>query len=150
MQMASGRIGEMNLKNDMRLALTPSEYFERNVWVGVSFPGVNEARAMKKLGLHKVMWGSDYPHNEGSGAVLARAPAPRVPRLGRRPSSRQVFSGTIADVYGFDRVALAPIAAECRPHGRGAHGAAREDPEGRVQPRLLAVAQNRVMPFRSR
>jgi predicted TIM-barrel fold metal-dependent hydrolase len=114
MQMASGRIGEMNLKNDMRLELTPSEYFERNVWVGVSFPGVYEARAMKKLGLHKVMWGSDYPHNEGSG--------PHSRELMRRAFHEwepaelaQVFSGTISDVYGFDREKLAPIAADVGP-----------------------------------
>jgi predicted TIM-barrel fold metal-dependent hydrolase len=114
MQMASGRIGEMNLKNDMRLELTPSEYFERNVWVGVSFPGVYEARAMKKLGLHKVMWGSDYPHNEGSG--------PHSRELMRRAFHEwepaelaRVFSGTISDVYGFDREKLAPIAADVGP-----------------------------------
>ena len=51
MQMQSGRIGEMNLKNDQALPLTPSEYFERNVWVGVSFPGVRDTKALRKLGL---------------------------------------------------------------------------------------------------
>jgi predicted TIM-barrel fold metal-dependent hydrolase len=114
MQMASGRIGEMNLKNDMRLDLTPSEYFDRNVWVGVSFPGVRDARAMKKLGLHKMMWGSDYPHHEGcsphSVALLRRSFSDWSPA-----EIAQVCSGTISDVYGFDTAKLAPIAAEVGP-----------------------------------
>lgn len=114
MQMASGRIGEMNLKNDMQLPLRPSEYFQRNVWVGVSYPGEHDARGMKRLGLDKVMWGSDYPHNEGSG--------PHSRELMRRAfhdwtteELTQIFSGTVAELYDFDLEALAPLAAECGP-----------------------------------
>ena len=66
------------------LSMTPSEYFQRNVWVGVSFPGVREARAMKKLGLDRMMWGSDYPHHEGSTPFSQGAHAQGVLRLDRR------------------------------------------------------------------
>lgn len=114
LQMQSGRIGEMNLANDMVLPLKPSEYFERNVWVGCSFPGIREARVLKKLGLHKVMWGSDYPHNEGTSpftlASLRRSFHDWDP-----DDLRQIFSRTAADVYGFDLAKLDPIAATCGP-----------------------------------
>ena len=51
MQMAGGRIGELKFDADNRLARPPSEYFAQNCYVGVSFPGVIEAKGMKKLGL---------------------------------------------------------------------------------------------------
>ena len=96
------------------LPLTPTEYFERNVWVGVSFPGVREAKALRKLGLHKVMWGADYPHNEGTSphslASLRRTFHDWSPE-----DLRQVLSGTAAEVYGFDLAALDPIAATVGP-----------------------------------
>jgi len=114
LQMQSGRIGEMNLKNDQTLPRTPTEYFESNVWVGVSFPGIREAGVLKKLGLHKVMWGSDYPHNEGTSphslASLRRSFHDWDPE-----DLRQIFSRTAADVYGFDLSVLDPIAATCGP-----------------------------------
>ena len=114
MQMQSGRIGEMNLKNDQVLPLRPSEYFERNVWVGVSFPAPREAQAMKKLGLHKVMWGSDYPHNEGT-TPFSRESLRRTFHDWDPADLQTVLGGTIADVYGFDLPKLAPIAAQCGP-----------------------------------
>ena len=37
------------------------------MWLGVSFPGPADARAAKDtVGLDKFMWGSDYPHDEGT------------------------------------------------------------------------------------
>ena len=109
-QIGKGRMGELNFKNATTLALKPSEYFERNVWVGVSFPGVREAKALRRLGLHKVMWGSDYPHNEGTGP-FSRQSLQRTFHDWTPEDLRQVLSGTAAEVYGFDLDALDPIAA---------------------------------------
>jgi predicted TIM-barrel fold metal-dependent hydrolase len=114
MQMQSGRIGEMNLKNDQVLPLTPTEYFERNVWVGVSFPGVRDTKALRKLGLHKVMWGSDYPHNEGT-SPFSRESLRRTFHDWSPEDLRQILSGTAADVYGFDLAKLDPIGAQVGP-----------------------------------
>ncbi len=114
MMMASGRIGEMNLKNDHRLPLTPTEYFQQNVWVGVSFPAPREAQSMQKLGLNKVMWGADYPHNEGT-SPHSRESLRRTFHDWSPEDLRQIFSGTAADVYGFDLAALDPIGADVGP-----------------------------------
>ena len=110
LQMQSGRIGEMNLQNDMLLPLTPTEYFERNVWVGCSFPGIREAGVLRKLGLHKVMWGSDYPHNEGTSPHSV-ASLRRSFHDWSAEDLRQIFSLTAAEVYGFDLSVLDAIAA---------------------------------------
>lgn len=111
---STGRMGELKMDPDTMLKMRPSEYFSRNVWVGVSFPGVREAKAMQKLGLDRVMWGSDYPHHEGSSPysreLMRRAFADWTPA-----DLDQVFYKTCADLYGFDAVALEPIAARVGP-----------------------------------
>jgi predicted TIM-barrel fold metal-dependent hydrolase len=113
-QMASGRIGEINYPDDARLALKPSEYFARNCYVGVSFPNPIESAAMRKVGLDRVMWGSDYPHDESTypyttqGLRLAFADWDPV-------DVRRVVSENAAAVYGFDLDVLAPIAERVGP-----------------------------------
>ena len=79
---------------------------------------------MRKLGLHKVMWGSDYPHNEGT-SPFSRESLRRAFHDWSPEDLRQVLAGTAADVYGFDLDELAPIARRGRPDGRGGRDAAR-------------------------
>ena len=40
MAASMGRMGELKMDPEANLSMAPSEYFQRNVWVGVSFPGV--------------------------------------------------------------------------------------------------------------
>jgi len=113
-QMASGRIGELKYTEEERLQLTPSEYFARNCSVGVSFPSPSEAQAMRRVGLDRVMWGSDYPHHESTyphtTEGLRRAFADWDPAEVRR-----VTSENVAALYGFDVDTLAPIGARVGP-----------------------------------
>ena len=61
------------------------------------------------------MWGSDYPHDEGTHPVHARAPASGVLRH-RRPSElQQILGGNAAELYDFDLDALAPEAERVGP-----------------------------------
>jgi predicted TIM-barrel fold metal-dependent hydrolase len=47
----------------------PSEYFASNVFIGASFMSHDEAEAAVRDGMdHNVLWGSDYPHVEGTWA----------------------------------------------------------------------------------
>ena len=134
MQMATGRIGELKFDADNRLPRPPSEYFKQNCFVGVSFPGVAEAKGMKKLGLENMMWGSDYPHHEGSTPVLARAAAHGLLRVVGPADLQQVLARTAAKVYGFDVDKLAPIAAKVGPTVAELAYRSRRDPEGRTSP----------------
>jgi predicted TIM-barrel fold metal-dependent hydrolase len=62
-----GAIGELRFKPEQRLPRSATEYFRQNVWLGVSFPHTDDVVAGREiLGLDKFMWGSDYPHDEGT------------------------------------------------------------------------------------
>jgi predicted TIM-barrel fold metal-dependent hydrolase len=102
------------------LPMKPSEYCARNVFVGASFISVAEAREAVDQGYSdNVMWGSDYPHPEGTWArddegrtrkhlrwAFSDLPADRV---------QAMLSTNAARVYGFDLDALTSVAE--RIHG---------------------------------
>jgi predicted TIM-barrel fold metal-dependent hydrolase len=48
------------------LSMKPSEYFRRNVLLGASCMPRREAELRHEIGIDSIMWGSDYPHPEGS------------------------------------------------------------------------------------
>ena len=48
------------------MSMTPSEYFARNFSVGASFLRASESAVRHEVGVERIMWGSDYPHSEGS------------------------------------------------------------------------------------
>ena len=114
MQMTAGRVGELGFSADIVLPRKPSEYFETNVWIGSSFPSPGEAAAMKKLGVHKIMWGSDYPHHEGTYPYSV-ASLQRAFHDWDEADLRKVLEENAAELYGFDLDALAPLAAEHGP-----------------------------------
>jgi predicted TIM-barrel fold metal-dependent hydrolase len=111
---ATGRIGELKYAAEDVLPMRPSEYFARNCWVGVSFPSPAEAAARHEVGIGRVMWGSDYPHDESTypntreGLRRAFAGTP-VDEL------RRVLAGNAAELYGFDLDALRPLADAVGP-----------------------------------
>lgn len=92
----------------------PSEYFRSNAWIGAAFMDEDVVRARYDIGVDKLMWGSDYPHIEGTwphtaerlSAVFAGVPRDEVAMM---------LGGTAAAVYGFDVKALARVAAEVGP-----------------------------------
>jgi predicted TIM-barrel fold metal-dependent hydrolase len=96
------------------LSLTPTEYFQRNVWCGASFLRPIECSKRYEIGVDRIMWGSDYPHDEGSYPYTTEAlrftfhdvPVPEV---------HQMLGTTAAEVYGFDLAALRPIADRIGP-----------------------------------
>jgi len=48
------------------LSMLPSEYFKRNVAIGASCMTRGEVEIRHDMGLEQLMWGSDYPHPEGT------------------------------------------------------------------------------------
>ena len=49
-----------------KISKLPSEYFGTNLFAGASTMSPEEIRRRHVLGLDAVMWGTDYPHPEGS------------------------------------------------------------------------------------
>lgn len=96
------------------LSLTPSEYFARNCFLGASFLHRKEVADRYKVGIDKIMWGTDFPHEEGStpySREALRATFFDVPV----DECRKMFGLNAADVYGFDLDVLEPIAARVGP-----------------------------------
>jgi predicted TIM-barrel fold metal-dependent hydrolase len=97
-----------------QLSLTPSEYFRRNCWVGASFIRPVESALRHDVGVDRIMWGSDYPHSEGSypysrealRASFADADEAEV---------RTMCATNAAEVYGFDLDRLDAIAVGVGP-----------------------------------
>jgi len=114
MAMQMGRTGEVGFDPEAALPMKPSEYFARNCWVGASFPSPVEGQARDRIGIDKYMWGSDYPHHEGSPPFsresLRRAFAGVEPAVMHR-----ILAANAAEVYGFDLDKLAPLAAQHGP-----------------------------------
>lgn len=59
----TGKLGDFR----SNLTMSPSEYFKRNCWVGASALFDEGSTAVRhEIGMDRVMWGTDYPHPEGS------------------------------------------------------------------------------------
>jgi predicted TIM-barrel fold metal-dependent hydrolase len=109
-----GAIGELRFTPDQILPKSATEYFAQNVWMGVSFPQIGDAAAARKLGIDKVMWGSDYPHDEGT-YPYSKLALRQVFHDWPEADLRKVLAENAAEVYEFDLAALAPAAAEVGP-----------------------------------
>ena len=104
-----GKVGELGFTEDQRLPKLPSEYFQQNIWVTASFMAPAECRKRHKIGVDKVMWASDYPHDEGTypySEQSLRNTFHDVPEN----EARMMLSETAARIYDFDLAALQPIA----------------------------------------
>ena len=119
-----GSIGELKYASDTALPRSATEYFQQNVWLGVSFPGPADVEARKLVGPDRFMWGSDYPHDEGTGPYT-REHLRQVMHDLPEDEMRKILGENAAKLYGFDLDALAPLAAEYGPDGRRDPPAAR-------------------------
>ena len=97
-----------------QLSLTPSEYWNRQCQLGSSFIRAAEVPLRTRVGVDKIMWGSDFPHLEGcwpySHEHLRLAFAGVA-----EDEVRAMVGGNAARVYGFDLAALAPLAQRFGP-----------------------------------
>jgi hypothetical protein len=96
------------------LSKTPTEYFKRNVWIGDSLMLRMDVESRHQLGVDRIMWGSDYPHHEGSWPdtrLALRWNLWDVPE----DEVRRMTSLNAADVYGFDLDFLQTVADKIGP-----------------------------------
>ena len=94
---------------------------------------------MKKLGLDKVMWGSDYPHHEGSTPFSRELLRRAFSRLDRRTSSTRCSRARPPTSTASTSRELADQAAEVGPTVAELQEPLEQQPEGRDQPRLLPM-----------
>jgi predicted TIM-barrel fold metal-dependent hydrolase len=110
----TGRTGEMRYSEEHVLPMSATEYFRRNCWVGVSQPGQEDAAARYDIGLDRFMWGSDYPHDEGT-FPFTREHLRQLFHDTDETEMRAILAGNVAKLYDFDLDALAPFAAKAGP-----------------------------------
>jgi len=111
---ATGRTGELAYTDEHKLSRLASDYFAQNCYLGVSQPGPPDVAAMRELGLDRIMWGSDYPHNEGTGPYT-REHLRQLFCDWDPADLQQILGQTAAGLYGFDLAALKPLADEFGP-----------------------------------
>ncbi len=110
----TGATGEIRYTGDIIQPLLPSEYFQRQCYVGVSQPRPADAAVMELYGHGHFMWGSDYPHDEGTFPYTREHLRQVFP--GRSEAVlRDVLANNAADLYGFDLAALQPHADRVGP-----------------------------------
>ncbi len=96
------------------LSLRPTEYFQRQCYLGASFLPAHEGKDRYEIGVNKYMWGSDYPHLEGTWPntmeflhnTFATYPEAEI---------RAMLGGNAIDVYGFDAEKLGKLAEQVGP-----------------------------------
>ena len=96
------------------LSLSPSEYWARQCHVGASFLRPSEAKLRHTVGVDRIMWGTDYPHLEGTQPFTRealRATFADIPE----DEVRAMVGGNAAELYGFDLAALQPLVDQIGP-----------------------------------
>lgn len=63
---ASGKVKKLNSRTKGLIQKLPSEYVGTNVFIGASTMSREEIRRRHANGIDALMWGTDYPHPEGS------------------------------------------------------------------------------------
>jgi predicted TIM-barrel fold metal-dependent hydrolase len=96
------------------LSMKPSDYFHRNIFLGASCMPRKEAEARHEIGLANIMWGSDYPHPEGTWPHTREQLVETFAGLPEADVAA-MLGGNAARVYGFDEEKLASTVARIGP-----------------------------------
>ncbi len=96
------------------LKMKPSEYFRRNVRIGSSCMPRREAELRHEIGIGNMMWGTDYPHPEGTWPITRKM---MVETFHGIPEAEieAMIGGNAAEFYGFDLAKLNPLAERIGP-----------------------------------
>ena len=112
--MRAGAVGEFQFATDIYTPEPPSHYAKQNCWYGASSPSPMEIAERHVIGTDRILWGSDYPHYEGTyphTRLSLRHTFNEIPEEERR----QILGLNAAKLYNFDLEALAPLAAKVGP-----------------------------------
>jgi predicted TIM-barrel fold metal-dependent hydrolase len=138
----TGQTGEIRYGDEHKLKRLASEYFAQNVWMGVSQPRAADMEALEAIGIDRFMWGSDYPHDEGTYPFTRESL--RVVLSGMGPDDKQkVLAENCAKLYDFDLAKLAPLASTYCPTVDELNRPLTELPEGANEALIRAMPRSR-------
>lgn len=108
--MFSAKLGDFT----SHLTMAPSDYFRRNIAIGTSCMPRADAEVREAVGLDQMMWGSDYPHPEGTWPKTAEQLFSTFHDLPEQDIAAMLGENAIR-FYGFDRDGLAAVAERIGP-----------------------------------
>jgi predicted TIM-barrel fold metal-dependent hydrolase len=103
-----------NLTLTEGLSMKPSAYWARQCNVGASFMSRDECELRHQIGIPTILWGSDFPHDEGTWPdtkAALHATFDGVPEA----ELRAMLGENAIRVYGFDAARLEPHVARHGP-----------------------------------
>jgi predicted TIM-barrel fold metal-dependent hydrolase len=95
------------------LTMAPSDYAKRNCFLASELTPY-ESSMIDYMGADHMMWGSDYPHEEGF-APHSKLALRWALHSQSEATCRKILGGNAGRLYRFDLEALAPVAAKIGP-----------------------------------
>ena len=111
---ASFKVKKMGSRMKGLISRLPSEYFGDNVFIGASTMSREEVRRRHVNGIDALMWGTDYPHPEGSWPNT-RARLKNDFQDATIEDTRRLLGLNAVDCYGLDEVGLQAVADRIGP-----------------------------------
>lgn len=133
---ASNKIKKMSSRMKGLLSKLPSQYFGESVFIGASTMSRYEIRKRHVNGIDALMWGTDYPHPEGSWPHTVE----RLENDFRDVSvedTRRLLGLNAVDCYGLDLAGLQAVADRVGPTPESLH----QDPTLRTPPDAKRTAR---------
>ncbi|MGZ4728749.1 MAG: amidohydrolase family protein [Acidimicrobiales bacterium] len=96
------------------MSMLPSEYFDRNCFIGASNIIRVEMARRYEIGVGNLCWGNDFPHPEGTWPHTREFLAKVFFDIDREETAA-ILGLNAAEVYGFDVDALTPLADRIGP-----------------------------------
>ena len=107
-------VAKLGAQLTAHLSMRPSEYFDRNCFIGASNTRRRELARRYEIGVGNIMWGNDFPHPEGTWPhtrECLRNAFCDIPI----DETRRMLGLNAAELYHFDVDALAPLADRTAP-----------------------------------
>jgi predicted TIM-barrel fold metal-dependent hydrolase len=97
------------------MSMRPSEYFDRNCFIGASNTRRRELARRYEIGVGNICWGNDFPHPEGTwphSREWLRSGFWDIPE----DETRQMLGGNAGTIYGFEMESLRRTADRIGPN----------------------------------
>lgn len=105
---------KMSKAMEGELTMLPSEYFDRNCFIGATTTERRELAKRYEIGVDNLLWGNDYPHPEGTWPNTRQWLKDSFHDI-PIDETRTMLGLAASEIYKFDLDALAPLAAKIAP-----------------------------------
>jgi predicted TIM-barrel fold metal-dependent hydrolase len=133
---ASGKVKKLNARTKGLIKKLPSEYVGTNVFIGASTMSPEEIRRRHRNGIDALMWGTDYPHPEGSWPHTVERLETDFQQVSIE-DTRLLLGLNAVRCYDLDLDGLTEIAGRVGPTPQQLH----QDPSLRTAPDAIRTAR---------